>query len=165
MRTMEQKAADLASKIDRDVRKAAGRGLDAARFFIEARVKEAARVKAPTRKVYPRNGGQPYLVATTKATPGAPLRVVSGRFAGSITSQMVSTTEALVGASAHAPRAFGRAYSIMASMSGVVQQPGFGYPEYWEVTNPVHQTFTPTLITYSDQMGIIVGRAVKAELA
>lgn len=165
MRTLEQKAADLASKIARQVQKGAGKGLNKARQFGLARVQEAARVKAPIRWVQPRNGGQKYAVATTKATPGAPLRVVSGRFAGSLQSAMISDTEAVIGSNARAQRAFGRAYAIIVSTAGVVQEGGFNYPKFWEVTNPVHQTFTPTLEKYAGDLATIVGGAVKAELA
>jgi len=157
--TNTEKAAALAQKIDRQVRKSAGRGLDTARLFAEARVKETASVKAPTRRS---KSGRLY--ATTPATPGAPLRVVSGRFRQSITSEMVSETEAIVGSNAHAERAVARAHTIIVSVHGVVQEPGYNYPRHWEVENPVHQTFQPTFERYGEQMAVIVGGRVKAEL-
>ncbi len=161
MRTAEQKAAELADKIARQVKKAAGRGLQAASLFAEGRVKEAASVKAPTRRS---KSGRIY--ATARATPGAPLRVVSGRFRQSITSQMQSETEAWVGSNARAPIAINRARSIIVSMAGVVQESnqGVNYPYHWEVTNPIHQTFTPTINKYRNELAVIVGGAVKAEL-
>ncbi len=169
MRTMEQKAADLASKIDRQIRKGAGKGLNAARFFAEARVKEAASVKAPTRRS---KSGRLY--ATTPATPGAPLRVVSGNFWQHITSEMVNETTALIGTNARAPIAINRARTIIVSVHGVVQEnaQGFNYPAFHEVNNwhghkgaGGHKTFQPTIEKYQDAMGTIVGGAVKAELA
>ncbi len=159
MRTLEQKAADLAAKIARQVTKGQGKGLQAAAFFGEARVKEAAAVKAPTRRA-----ASGRLYATTRATPGAPLRVVSGRFRQSITSQMQSDTEAWIGSNARAPIALGRARTIIVSVHGVTQEGGFLYPKYWEVTNPIHQTFTPTINKYRRDLAAIVGGHVKAEL-
>jgi hypothetical protein len=49
-------------------------------------------------------------------------------------------------------------------MAGVQQEGGANYPKYWEVDNPVHQTFTPTIARYMDDLGTIVGGAVKAEI-
>ncbi len=165
--TNTEKAAALAQKIDRQVKAAAGRGLNSARLFIEGRVKETASVKAPTRRS---KSGRLY--ATTRATPGAPLRVVSGRFRQSITSEMVSETEAIVGSNARAPVAIQRARTIIVSVHGVAQQGGFNYPAYHSIDNwhgyagaGQHKTFQPVFEQYRDQMAIIVGGAVKTELA
>lgn len=164
MRTMEQKAADLASKIDRQIKKGANKGLDTARLFGLARVVEEASVRAPTRTS---KSGRKY--ATERATPGAALRVVSGRFRESLTSEMVSPFEAIIGSNAHADA---RSRAIIVSFHGVVQQGGFSYPAYHEIPGwggyqgaGKHQTFQPVFAKYMDAMGTIIGSAVKVELA
>ncbi len=165
MRTLEQKAADLAAKIARQVEKGAGKGLLAGGLFFQARTQEASRVKAPTRTS---KTGRVY--ATTKAIPGAPLRVVTGRFSASLNAQNVSQTsdtEVIVGSNAHADLPIARVRSILVSMAGVVEQNqhGFNYPKYWEVKNPIHQTFAPTWERYKGDIAKIVGADVIRELA
>jgi len=160
MKTLAEKAAALAARIDREIKASAGKGLGKAVKFIEARVKEAANVKAPTREVVGRDGRK-YLVATTKATPGAPLRVVSGRFFRSITSQMEDEFTGVVGSNAHAD--LSHAARFVAALTGENTY-GFGYPGYWEVKNPVHQTFTPTFERWMPEIKAIIGGDVKIDL-
>ncbi len=164
MRTQEQKAAELAAKIARQVSKSAGKGLLAAGFFFQARTQETASVKAPTRRS---KSGRLY--ATTKATPGAPLRVVSGRFRQSLNAQNVSQTsdtEVIVGSNAHAELSVTRARTIIASLAGVSEQTqyGYNYPRRWEITDPVHQTFAPTWERWKNDIRTIVGADVVREL-
>jgi hypothetical protein len=61
------------------------RGLTAASIFLANRVKELVSVPAPRRWVKPRRGGPRYLVATTRATPGAPPRKLNGRLRADVT--------------------------------------------------------------------------------
>ena len=102
--------------------------------FIEARVKEAASVKAPTRTS---KSGRKY--ATTRATPGAPLRVVSGRFRNSITSQMENETTGVVGSNAHAD--LSHAAQFVAALTGD-KASGFNYPAH----------ITPLMVTTAIKM-------------
>jgi len=170
--TPAEKAAKLAEKIKRQVEKGAGKGLNAARLFLEARVKEEASVKAPTRMVQPRGGGPKYPVATTRATPGAPLRVVSGRFRGSLYATMLDENTGIIGSNARAPLRK-RSFQIVASIAGVTRtDQGFNYPRYHEVDGyggyekaGGHKTFTPAIERNMDNLRRIVGGAVKAELA
>ncbi len=160
--TNEKRAKMWAEKFHAKAVKAAGKGLNLARLQAQAYVQFEASVKAPTRMVQPRNGGAPYPVATTPATPGAPLRVVSDRYRGSFYSEMISENEAIVGNFARAPEevfrtAFGNAQAD--------QGTGFNYPVWHEVIQAQHKTFTPALERHIDDLSLIVGREVVAELS
>lgn len=167
MKTIEEKIAALVARIEREVKKSAGKGLAKAMPFIEARVKEAASVKAPTRLVKPRDGGKPYLVATTNAVKGRPLRIVSGRFWDSITSYMENETTGVFGSNARADveessEAFERIFGLKA-------EAGFLYPAFHEIEGDdegsgQHKTFQPTIKKYLKEIGIIVGSEVKVAL-
>jgi hypothetical protein len=157
--TNEERAQKWAAKFADQVKRNAGKGLNKARLYAEGVVKFEASVKAPTRWVQPRNGGPAYPVATTPATPGAPLRVVSGRYYKSITSEMESELVALVGSNARAPE------RSIQTVWGVVETQGFNYPKYWEVENPVHTTFAPALERHLEALGKIVGGEVRAGVA
>lgn len=63
--------------------KKAGKGVAAASFFYQGRVKEVISVPAP-RKITYSSAGVKYYRATTRATPGAPPRKISGRLRASI---------------------------------------------------------------------------------
>ena len=67
------------SQIEEKVQRLAGRGLLAAGTFLNARIKETLSVPAPRRRMT-RGDGTKTWVATTKATPGAPPRKVTGSF-------------------------------------------------------------------------------------
>lgn len=76
-----------AAKIAREVQAKAKKGLMAATIFLSARVKEIISVPAPRALVKPRFGA-PYYRATTRATPGAPPRKLSGELRRSISWEM-----------------------------------------------------------------------------
>lgn len=69
-----------------DARERAGKGLAAAAIYLSGRIKEAISIPAPRRKVLGANGIVRY-AASTKATPGAPPRKLSGQLRRTITWQ------------------------------------------------------------------------------
>lgn len=165
MRTLEEKAAKLAESIARQVEKSAGKGLQKAILFAEARVKEEASVKAPTRTSA---SGRVY--ATEKATPGAPLRVVTGRFRQSITSYMQDENTGVVGSNARAP--ISESAAAIKRIFGVSVEDGFPYINYHEIPGfdgyknaGKHQTFQPTFAKYMKELAVIVGSEVKVGLS
>jgi len=76
------------AEVQAEVKRVAGAGLEAGARFLANRLKEVLSVPAPRRRVVSgprsRNPGLIYYVATTKATPGAPPRKLSGRLRTSI---------------------------------------------------------------------------------
>lgn len=147
--TPEQQSARIAKKIAAQVERGRGRGLNAGRLFLEGRVKEALSVPAPRRLVRPKFGGMPYYVATTRAIPGAPPRKLSGRLRSSLTSAMVSSSEAVIGANARSDR-------------------GFNYPKHHEIKRSMlsgeHPFIYPTAVRYQREIGIIVGVEITIEV-
>lgn len=137
--TNEQKMAELAKKIQGEVLRSAGKGLNAARLFLVARIKETISVPAPRKLVSP-PGGTPYYRATTPATVGAPIRKLSGRTRSSVTSTMVSETEAEIGTTAKSDK-------------------GFNYPRYHEEHD--HAFLLPTLEKYLKEVGTILGQEIR----
>ncbi len=99
--TNAERAKKLAERITAQVARGAGKGLDAARVFFAARVKETLSVPAPRKAIRGATSGKkkgPILGyrATTRAMPGAPPRKLSGRLRTSITSRMVTPMKAVV---------------------------------------------------------------------
>lgn len=141
--TPEQKMKALAEKIKAQVLKSAGKGLNALRVFLTARIKEEMSVPAPRKKL-PGGGYR----ATTAAIPHAPIRKLSGRARSSLTSILISPTEVWIG-------------------TNVVGAKGFKYPKYHETRNPsqpgsgMHQFIKPVLKRYKAEMGIILGGEVE----
>jgi hypothetical protein len=168
--TNEERAAMWAAKIADKFKKAGGKGLAKAVAMGELIVKQEASVKAPTRWVQPRDGRPKYPVATVAATPGAPLRVVSGRFRQSITHQMESEFSGLIGSDARAPDR-GIAHLVV-SFHGVRHVGGkFNYPAYHEVPNyegykgaGQHKTFAPALLRHINDFANVIGGEVRVEL-
>ncbi len=156
-KTPQEQAAELAAKIKRDVEAAAGKGLNAAIRFLASRVKETLSVPAPRRRVKARNGDI-YYVATTKATPGAPPRMLSGRMRGSITSQMISALEGAVGSNARAPT--GVVAKALENLGAIEDAQGFNYPRYHEEHD--HKFLEPTYEKHKADIAKIVGRPVAA---
>lgn len=78
------------------VMKKAGKGVAAASYFYQGRVKEVISVPAP-RKITYGAGGVKYYRATTKATPGAPPRKLSGRLRASIAVEIQGSKMQTVG--------------------------------------------------------------------
>ncbi len=148
----------LAIRITQQVQRGAGKGLAAAVTFLASRVREAVSVPAPRRAVRAagvgrKKGGILYYVATTRATPGAPPRKLSGKLRQSIWSKMVSPTRAVIGANA-------RGYP-----SGRYPQ-GANYPRILEksVGSRRHAFIAPTLVKYRREIRTILGRQMRLAL-
>jgi hypothetical protein len=137
-----EKARRLAQRIEAEVLRAAGKGLDAARWFLVARIKEALSEPAPRRKV-PGGGYR----ATTRATRGAPPRKLSGRGRASVTSVMRSPVEAWVGANARSAKGY-------PYMRRHERRPG-GPPG-----SGAHPFAQPTAVRYRREIAAIIGRPV-----
>jgi len=82
MKADPAKVAEMVRKIKEEVKRAKGAGMRKASFFIRARIKEAISVPAPRRRSV---NGRYY--ATTPATPGAPIRKLSGNARRSVTTR------------------------------------------------------------------------------
>lgn len=149
----------LAAKIARQVDTSAGKGLDAARRFMTARVKETMSVPAPRRAVRlppvggAKRGAISHYVATTPATAGAPIRKLSSRARTATTSKMLTPRTAVVGVNARAnpTRKWPR---------------GFNYPKYHELELPGmvgsgrHKFIAPTVEKYKADAAKICGQAI-----
>lgn len=133
-------AKKLAEKIAKQVEKAAGEGLNAARVFITSRVKETLSTPAPRRRFKSSSGDFSY-VATTRATPGAPPRKLSGRLRSSIYSSMLTNKVAVIGANARSDG-------------------GYNYPKLLELAkgNRAHPFIRPTVYKYMKEIREIMGR-------
>ena len=99
--TNQERAKKLTERIKAQVERAVGRGLNAARIFLTARIKETLNVPAP--KVRLPDGSYR---ATTRATKGAPPRKVSGALQRSVQSRMEGKRRALFGATAKSRKGF-----------------------------------------------------------
>lgn len=148
----QQKAHVMAYKIEQQALKSAGKGLNAARVFLTARVREALSVPAPRTKVM-KTDGSFYYRATKPAKKDEPPRKLSGRGRMSVTSSMISPTEAVVGTNVVSPP--------------TKRYPGgFRYLQHHEVkqagrpTSGLHKFLEPTVLKYQVQLAIIIGRAV-----
>ena len=140
-------ARRLAAKIERDVRNAAGAGVAAALQFFRGRLIETISISAnPIRRTD--RSGNLYYVAGTPATKGAPIRKLSGRAIQSVTTEMISETEGVLGMSAVSPK-------------------GFRYPAYHEIEQPnrsgsgKHKFIAPTVARYKKDLATIIGGKVK----
>ena len=137
-----------AERIAKSVERAAGKGLDAARLFLVARVKETLNVPAPRKRVVS-HAGRMYYRAATPATPDAPPRKVSGAMQRSATSRMTGPRSAVVVVSAKSPE-------------------GFSYPRYHEVKTAgqagsgKHRYIAPTVEKYRRELKAIVGQEIEA---
>ncbi len=140
------KAYLFAQQLAREIQESAGQGLNAARIFLAARVKETLSEPAPRKRVTP-PGGVPYYRATTPATVGAPPRKLSGKLRQSVTSAMVSEKVAVVG-------------------TNVKSDKEFDYAAYHEGTLPStvnggkHPFLLPTAEKYWDALMTIIGNQV-----
>jgi len=146
-------AAEIAAKIAEQVKRAAGKGLNAARIFLTSRIKEELSVPAPREKVVG-HAGEIYYRATTPAIKGAPPRKLSGRLRTSITSKMQSETLAIIGASA-------------LGMPSKKYPRGFPYPLYHEEPghgkgSGKHPFMMSTYHKYRNEVLRILGVEVKS---
>lgn len=71
------------TKVVSDFKRSVGRGIEAAAIFLANRIREFLSVPAP-RKIVTSRDGVRYYRATTKATPGAPPRKLSGALRRSV---------------------------------------------------------------------------------
>lgn len=154
MPNIEEKARLLAAKIAAEVTRGAGMGLNAARIFLTARVREAASVPAiPRYSRIDKVTGEREWWTPTKAMPKVPLRRLSGRFRTSIQSYMETSTRAVIGSNARGKK--------------TVKYPdGFPYVLHHEIVDHAHpssgqhQTFKPTYGRYRNDIVTIVGQNV-----
>lgn len=150
--TNQERAKRLADRIKQEVIRGAGKGLKAALVFLYARTKEALNVRAPRRLVHGIRGD--YWKATTSATPGAPMRKVSGNAQRSLFYNMNSDGQSgVIGMTAVSPK-------------------GFSYPKHHEVQDPSspsspssgqHPSIVPTATKYQREIAKIVGGQISLE--
>jgi hypothetical protein len=144
----EEKLKKLKQRIWTQIRRGAGKGLDAARPFIVSRIKEAMNVSAPKKRVR-LPGGAFYYRATTPAEPLAPIRKVSGDAQRSVWGEVV-----------------GKLLIIRVTARS---KDGFPYPKYHEIVNPKnlgsgkHQFIKPTIAKYKTALKIIVGKSLRLD--
>lgn len=155
--------AKLKIKIATQLKKAAGKGLEAALRFLKARVKETLNVPAPRVALRGRalpgqkKGSIIGYRATTRALPKAPPRKVTGRMQQSVDQKMLTPTVGLIGLNARAD-----------PTKGYPQ--GFNYPRHLELGSMdrwgegEHQFIKPTVEKYRRELEIIVGAEIKTEL-
>jgi hypothetical protein len=129
------------TRILAEVQRATGRGLTAGAIFLTARVKEAASVPAPRVRVLGKRGenaGSYYYRATVRATPGAPLRKLSGQTRASFTYE-VSGNRARVG-------------------TNLTTRKGFSWVAYHEAHD--HRTLGFAFDRWRAEVGAIIGQAM-----
>lgn len=148
-------ARKLQAKIAEQLKRGAGKGLEAMTAFLLARIKEALSVPAPRKRVL--IGGNFVYRATTPAVPGAPPRKLSGRLRQSGTRMMLTPTVAVIGFNAR-------------GLPTKKRPAGFNYPAYHELGSGnvwgggAHPFIKPTVEKYKNELKTIAGVAVKTEL-
>ena len=159
----KEAARKLEERILLQLKRGAGKGLEAAVRFLAARIKEAVSVPAPKMAIrgVPLPGKRlgPILGyrATASALKGAPPRVLSGKLRQGVTHKMLTPTVGLVGT--HARSLPSKKYPL-----------GFDYPRYHELGKEdlwgggKHQFIKPTVKKYRKELRLVVGAAVKMEL-
>jgi hypothetical protein len=134
-----ERARRLKERIADNIRRGAGKGIEAAGMFLASRVRDALNVSAPKRRLP--GGGY---VVTQRATPGAPMRKVTGVARRSVYSQLLASSTrkliAVVGMNARSPK-------------------GFNYPRHWEYNG--HPVLKPMSERYADALKTIVGAEIK----
>lgn len=155
MASNADKARRLAERISQQVKRAAGKGLNAARIFLTARIKETLSVPAPRIRVKSPGGDISYR-ATTPAIPGAPPRKLSGRLRGSVTSEMQGESRAVIGVSAK-------------GMPSVKSPMGFPYPAYHELKglgamSGQHPFLIPTVVRWRSAIRKIMGGGIRTAI-
>jgi hypothetical protein len=116
-----QRAALIAERIKAQIEKNIGKGVNAARMFLVARVKEALSEPAPRIIVKDRSGNK-YYRATTKAIKGNPPRKLSGKLRSSVFSKMLTKTSFVIGAKAKSDKGF--PYSLYHEKKGYGKKSG-----------------------------------------
>lgn len=156
-------AKKLKERIALQLKRGAGKGLEAAIRFLAARIKETVSVPAPKKPIrgVPLPGKRlgPILGyrATAPAIKGAPPRVLSGRLRQGVTSKMLTPHIGLVGTHAR-------------SLPSKRYPSGFDYPKYHEIGAAEklggggHPFILPTVVKYKKELKTLVGAEVKIEL-
>ena len=158
-------ARKLKAKITLQLKRGAGKGVEAACRFLVARIKETVSVPAPkiTIRGTPLPGKKkgPILGyrGTSSAIKGAPPRVLSGRLRQGVTHKMLSPILGMVGV--HARSEPSRKHPA-----------GFNYPRFHETGEEEgdnlgegeHPFILPTVEKYQREIRIIIGKEARAEL-
>lgn len=138
-------AAKLAQRIADNVRRGAGKGIEAAGMFLASRVRDALNVSAPKRRTP--SGGY---VVTQRATPGAPMRKVTGVARRSVYSMTYASSTAKI-------------IAVIGMNARSVK--GFNYPKFHEIKSTprsgMHPVLQPTAERFKDELAIIVGQQVR----
>ena len=157
-----EQARKLAEKITQQIQRGAGKGVDAARVFLTARIKEELSIPAPRKAIRgaPAGGKKGPILgyrATTRATKGAPPRKLSGRLRSSVFSRMANVLTAVIGVNARGePSA---SYPL-----------GFPYGRHHEVRDPAHPSsgqhpyIRVTAQKWMGALQTIIGGGVKISL-
>lgn len=152
-------AEKMQKRIAEQVKRASGKGVEAAVRFLSARVKETLSTAAPKKAV--RGGALPgkklgsilYYRVTAPAFPGAPPRLVTGKMRSGVTHQMVGPLIGLVGVHAR-------------GMPSKNYPEGFNYPKHHEVdaAGELGKGEHPYLIPTAEKYRRELKRILKGEL-
>ena len=146
----------MKERIAQQLKKGAGKGVEAAVRFLAARIKETVSVPAPKKAVRStpapgkKLGGVIAYRATAPATEGAPPRLLSGKLRQGVTHKMESPIKGLVGVHAR-------------SMPSKKHPAGFDYPKHLEagpegeLGDGDHPFILPTAKKYRRELRTIVG--------
>ena len=142
----QERMAKLAARIQSQLERSIGKGLNAARIFLTARIKEEVSVPAPKKRSRDALGNVK-IRATTRAIPGAPPRKLTGRLRMSVTSRMVTPTIAVFGVKARSDK-------------------GFNYPAYHEkkglgTNSGRHPFMMPTYRKWAKELRMIIKKDIK----
>ena len=153
----------LKERIAKQLKKGAGKGVEAAVRFLAARIKEAVSVPAPKvairGPVIPGKKLGPILAyrTTTPAIKGAPPRMLSGKMRQGVTHQMLSPILGLVG--------------VHARSEPTKKHPaGFNYPRHHEagadgnLGDGDHPFIKPTADKYHKELKTIIGTEARVAL-
>lgn len=144
-RTNAEVASLLAARIADQVKRGLNKGLQAGAIFLASRIKEELSVPAPRKAMRaPAQGKKKGAIfgyrATTRATPLAPPRKLSGRLRASITHRMITPLRAVIGTNVK-------------------------YGRYLELSKRhPHKFLMPTAKKYRKEIAAIIGKAVKMEV-
>ena len=158
-------AKKLKEKIAKQLKRGAGKGVEAACRFLVARIKETLSVPAPRRALrgVPLPGKKlgPILkyISTARAVKGAPPRKLSGRLRQGVTHKMLSPILGMVGVHAR-------------SEPTKTRPEGFNYPNFHETGDEeggelgdgAHPFILPTVKKYQREIRIIIGKEARTEL-
>ena len=150
----------MEENIAKQLKKGAGKGVEAAVRFLAARIKETVSVPAPKKAVRgvpmpgKKLGGIIAYRVTAPAVEGAPPRLLSGKLRQGVTHKMESPIKGLVGVHARA-------------MPSRKHPAGFDYPKYLEagadgeLGDGEHPFILPTAKKYRRELRVIIGSEVR----